>query len=364
VKAVSKVQLGVYVRNIDSVDTRLGTWVGEIMLYTNYSQADFRGDTPKVSINADRVVSVTKAQHNLPGGVVQAVQHLHAGMYFRGSFELFPFDTQILYVNVVLGESSPSDVLLEQWADKTDIASQVKTNQFRVASWAVQFAAPSDSSSMSCITSCAYMKISVERSHSGYYYFNCIGIPFVIVTFALVALFLPLQPITPRIMISFISFLGLSGHIKWILTLMPPGTISWMLADMLFLEAILCSIIFGNVVVYRLFLISETEARNLDLAVRSLLLTALLLGQTLLICFYRASWPLLWVMLGSMFFLHASFVLWFYAAAASFEDDESETDSGRRDLDRKTYEMVSQREFHIGVCDGAGDVGDVGDAVF
>merc|ERR1712232_747459 len=114
-------------------------------------------------------------------------------------------------------------------------------------------------------------------------------------------------------MISFISFLGLSGHIKWILTLMPPGTISWMLAEMIFLESILCAIIFANVAVYRLALRRESEAKQLDSAVKILLLCGLSFGQAFLVIFFRHSWPALWVILGGLFILITAFVASFYA---------------------------------------------------
>lgn len=286
------VSIALFLNDLDQVHVRTEQWVGDVVMHMRYRKADF-DNTTVVSAEffdcrVDRVEDGRRWEEN---GFVTELKHMYVTAHYTGDYTLFPFDRHELILVAHLKGLSAAEARLVPWP--TDGADTVAVRQDD------ELVGKSVHTPQFYITG-AEFKIALHRE-PGTYYFKSIAslhffvdrrkmtemligwvIPSLAFCFALLAFYLPVNLIVPRVTVSFTSFLAMFVHVKQVASILPDGVWCWLLTSLVFNLTMLSTLIMANVAAARLG--PDPRSSQIDLHIRTRLPIEYVFGQVFLLC--------------------------------------------------------------------------------
>jgi len=293
-RSAPPVYFSVFLDNIKQINGETGLWVPDVVVTSRYSTIDFpaEGPQPKVHANGGGVEMEETRKVNSSDETIITERFTVPGVHFDDNFDLFPFDEQLFNLVFSISGLTGAEARLVQDPNVTSGIREeerqasgrtFKTSEFNVEGWELQIETGKEGA-LPYAKSYATLKVHGKR-RLPYYVLTCMIIPSMMVVFAMGAFYLPIAPITPRVMISFVAFLSTIVHLKQMMSQVPRGVWSWALSEMIFFSSLLSVAILMNICSAWMAKTNILLADNHDTVLRKVLPVEFLFGMALLIIF-------------------------------------------------------------------------------
>lgn len=285
---VPQIPIALFMENVDSINGRTGSWRADLLINYQFNAAQFPVE-PVMEIVNGQASAINELRHRADANNVTVVtERLFMNLYFEGDYHLFPFDTQHLKIDVCAKGFSVNGAILVRHPTLPNgirpinpaTGRHFKAAQFRVDDWKMIIESHR-TAGVPYEKSRAQLSISVHR-WTPYYMLTCLVLPGLAMCFAKAAFQLPISPIMPRVMISFISFLAIFVHLKQMMSLVPPGAWCWLFTYLIFFITLLGVIILTNIFNSVLFGICPKAAERHDAFLRWMLPVEFVVGTAIL----------------------------------------------------------------------------------
>lgn len=249
------VLISIFINNIDSIDSSVNEWIGDVIVRIRYQESDFPGDKhPVLMIHNGKTDAITEKRRRVTNGIVSETSRMKVMMTFDGNFDTFPFDTQDFELHYILeGLTTEQAVFVKDTEGESGVHDFVPrmgrrftAAQFRVQEWDLKCESKKESKNQPYFKSHATMRVTAKR-YLPYYAMYCIALPLLPTLFAISAFHLPVNDLMPRVTMSFVAFITLFVHLQQTMECLPTGVWCWVMTEVTFFCFVLTIAIAANI---------------------------------------------------------------------------------------------------------------------